>query len=101
MTGWEALGGVFHSPPAAVSWGTDRLDILAWEPIIRCITSPGMVSSGARLPRVGKHSVASLTARRQLYPGLLIALISLHSVLILKCTISIGTGASGVLRRPE
>jgi hypothetical protein len=27
VTGWEALGGVFHSPPAAVSWGANRLDI--------------------------------------------------------------------------
>jgi hypothetical protein len=25
--GWEALGGVFDSPPAAVSWGVNRLDI--------------------------------------------------------------------------
>ena len=26
-TGWEALGGVFNSTPAVVSWGPDRLDI--------------------------------------------------------------------------
>jgi hypothetical protein len=26
-TGWEALGGVFDSPPAVVSWGANRLDI--------------------------------------------------------------------------
>jgi hypothetical protein len=24
---WEALGGVFSSPPAVVSWGDNRLDI--------------------------------------------------------------------------
>jgi hypothetical protein len=27
VTGWEALGGVFNSPPSAVSWGANRLDI--------------------------------------------------------------------------
>jgi hypothetical protein len=26
-TGWEDLGGQCASPPAAVSWGADRLDI--------------------------------------------------------------------------
>jgi hypothetical protein len=26
-TDWEWLGGVFNSPPAAVSWGSNRLDI--------------------------------------------------------------------------
>src|SRR5688500_13736969 len=26
-TDWEALGGVFSSPPSAVSWGEERLDI--------------------------------------------------------------------------
>jgi hypothetical protein len=26
-TDWEALGGVFKSPPSAVHWGGDRLDI--------------------------------------------------------------------------
>ena len=27
QTGWEAHGGVFHSPPAVVSWGSNRIDI--------------------------------------------------------------------------
>ena len=27
QTGWEALGGVFNSPPEAVAWGPNRLDI--------------------------------------------------------------------------
>jgi hypothetical protein len=27
QTGWEALGGIFNSAPAAVSWAPDRLDI--------------------------------------------------------------------------
>jgi hypothetical protein len=29
QTGWDALGGVFNSPPAAVSWGANRFDIFA------------------------------------------------------------------------
>jgi hypothetical protein len=28
-TGWENLGGVLASDPAAVSWGTDRIDVFA------------------------------------------------------------------------
>ena len=27
QTGWEAIGGVFNSPPAVVSWSAERLDI--------------------------------------------------------------------------
>ena len=27
LTGWEALGGTFNSPPAVASWGANRLDI--------------------------------------------------------------------------
>jgi hypothetical protein len=27
--GWESLGGIIESPPVAVSWGPDRLDIFA------------------------------------------------------------------------
>ena len=27
LTDWEPLGGIFNSPPAAVSWGPNRLDI--------------------------------------------------------------------------
>ena len=26
-SGWEALGGVFNSPPAAVCWGPNRIDL--------------------------------------------------------------------------
>ena len=33
--GWEGLGGVFNSPPAVVSWGTNGLDILDLEQITR------------------------------------------------------------------
>ncbi len=28
-SGWESLGGIIESPPVAVSWGPDRLDIFA------------------------------------------------------------------------
>ena len=27
--GWESLGGILTSPPNAVSWGPNRLDIFA------------------------------------------------------------------------
>ncbi len=27
VTGWEAVGGGFNSPPAVVSWSANRLDI--------------------------------------------------------------------------
>ena len=27
QTDWESLGGTFNGPPAAVSWGPNRLDI--------------------------------------------------------------------------
>jgi hypothetical protein len=29
VSGWEALGGAFSSPPVVVSWGANRLDIFA------------------------------------------------------------------------
>ncbi|HEY7907486.1 MAG TPA: hypothetical protein VIC60_01375, partial [Thermomicrobiales bacterium] len=64
--GWESLGGLLTSPPAAVAWGPDRLDLFApggdnaiwhkwwdganwggWESLGGLLTSPPIVTSWA------------------------------------------------------